>query len=436
VDHVPATVTTLSNGLRVVTQATDSPGTHIEIHVDAGSRSNAIQGAANFLHNLSISDPKLNSNLENIGSALDAEIGVDNQSYATVVPTGSDVPNAIKMLGQAITAPSTDQGIFKQVQSDILFNLDNDPRTTEEVIRERLRMSCWRDGDLGFSLFGTHGSIEQMTPAMLKEQLKIQSSPKRIVVSAAGNVNHAEIVKAAEAQFGKLVESVPIITATKPYFLGSELIYRDDEMGPTAFFSVGYRGIPVRHEYRPAFELMRQLVGQYDKFEWLVPHKVSGNRCREGISNKMNVGCADVYRTFNHCYRDTGMLGWYVECDEVAVSGAVDEMMFGFNHLSHSVTEEEIDRAKRELMIEHGQNHEDSSKLAKLNAKNMAQLDRVVPWVEWYHRIMSLNASEINHVAFERLHDEEVVVSALGPLHGHEVFFNVRRQNMMYRYGY
>ncbi|CAK0864745.1 unnamed protein product [Prorocentrum cordatum] len=63
----------------------------------------------------------------------------------------------------------------------------------------------------------------------------------------------------------------------------------------------------------------------------------------------MQVGCANEFEAFAHFYKDTGMFGFYIECDEVAVEHAVGELMFGMNLLSFSVTEEEVARGQREL---------------------------------------------------------------------------------------
>merc|ERR1712157_675709 len=67
------------------------------------------------------------------------------------------------------------------------------------------------------------------------------------------------------------------------------------------------------------------------------------------VANKMQVGCADEFEAFNHGYRDTGIFGFYIACDEVAVEHAIGELMFGCNLLSFSVTDEEVARGKREL---------------------------------------------------------------------------------------
>merc|ERR1712012_1489350 len=94
---------------------------------------------------------------------------------------------------------------------------------------------------------------------------------------------------------------------------------------------------------------MAKIIGSYKKNEGLVPGTISGNRVINSVANKMQVGCADEFEAFNRFYKDTGIFGFYIACDEVAVEHAVGELMFGANLLSFSVTDEEVERGKREL---------------------------------------------------------------------------------------
>merc|ERR1719222_678391 len=97
--------------------------------------------------------------------------------------------------------------------------------------------------------------------------------------------------------------------------------------------------------------VMASIIGRYKKGAGLVPGNISGNRVVNAVANKMQVGCADEFEAFIHFYRDTGMFGFYIACDEVAVEHAIGELMFGFNLLSFAVTDEEVERAKRELKV-------------------------------------------------------------------------------------
>lgn len=88
-----------------------------------------------------------------------------------------------------------------------------------------------------------------------------------------------------------------------------------------------------------AFMLMQAIVGSYRKHdEGLVPGKLSANTTVRNIATKMQTGCAEMFSAFNTCYRDTGLFGFYAQCDEVAVEHCVLDLMYGITALSYSVS--------------------------------------------------------------------------------------------------
>merc|ERR1712063_218137 len=162
-------------------------------------------------------------------------------------------------------------------------------------------------------------------------------------------MKHDELVKLAAASLGNVKAGAGVVGASKPYFCGAELIYRNDEMGPTAYMAVGWEGVPWRSPDAVTFMVMQHIIGSYKKGAGLVPGEISGNRVINNVANKMQVGCADEFEAFNCFYKDTGIFGFYIACDEVAVEHAIGELMFSCGLLSFSVTDEEVERAKREL---------------------------------------------------------------------------------------
>jgi processing peptidase subunit beta len=239
----------------------------------------------------------------------------------------------------------------------------------------------------------------------------------------------------AESAFGNVPAGTGAsITAEAPYFCGAELIYRNDEMGATAFVSVGYKTVPWLSGDSVAFMVMQHIIGSYKKNTGLVPGNISGNRTINAVANKMQVGCADEFEAFNCFYKDTGMFGWYAACDEVAVEHCIGELMFGVNLLSFSVTDEEVERGKRELKLAlFGGSGSTADTCAEVG-KQMLAYGRTVPAAEMILRIDAIDAEEIKRVAWQYLNDSEVAVTALGPLHGMPTYVDLRRSTTMHRY--
>ena len=68
-----------------------------------------------------------------------------------------------------------------------------------------------------------------------------------MVISAAGDIDHKELVKHVQKYFANVPtvkQQSIVVPEEKPFFCGSELIYRDDDMGPIAHVAVGFEGVP------------------------------------------------------------------------------------------------------------------------------------------------------------------------------------------------
>merc|ERR1719444_362221 len=286
-----------------------------------------------------------------------------------------DVKQGIDILADLVTAPGL--GNLAKERQAILRNLEDTPVSTRQVIDDRLHQCAFRDYSLGFSTTGPFDGIETLTEAHLQAYLQANYVAENMVIAASGAVKHEEIVAAAQAKFGSVKAGGPKQYSTKPYFCGAELIYRNDEM---------------------------------------------------------DVGCADEFETFMHFYKDTGMFGFYVACDEVAVEHAVGELMFGANLLSFSVTDEEVERAKRELKIQLFSSPTSSEASCATLGKEVLAYGRGLPAAELLFRIDGVDAQEVKRVAWKYLNDSEIAVTGLGPLHGLPSYYEMRRSNTMHRY--
>jgi processing peptidase subunit beta len=366
-----------------------------------------------------------------MGATLSVSCGREQSSYTMSVMKG-DVKQGVDILADLVTTPGL-SSLAKEKEA-ILRQLDEREVPTRAVIDDRLHTCAFRDYSLGFSAVGPFEGIGGLTEAHLKAYVDASYTAENMVVAASGPMKHEELVKLASAAFGGVKAGAPAVAAGKPYFCGAELIYRNDEMGPTAYISVGWEAVPWKSPDAVTFMVMQSIIGSYKKNTGLVPGAISGNRVINAVANKMQVGCADEFEAFTHFYKDTGMFGFYISCDEVAVEHAIGELMFGCNLLSFSVTDEEVERAKRELkckLLSAGTSAEASC--AELGQHVLAY-GRGLPAAEMMLRIEAVDAEEVKRVAWKYLNDAEISCTALGPLHGMPQFYDLRRATGMHRY--
>jgi len=438
-NQTPAVVTTLSNGVRVATKETFGEVSSVGVFLNAGVRDEtpAQAGASHLVEQLALTGTakrpkaKLETEVESMGATLNMSAGREQSSF-TMSLFNKDLKQGVDILADLVTAPAL--GNLAKEKEAILRKLEEREVPTRAVIDDRLHASAFRDYALGFSTVGPFEGIEGLNEAQLKAYVDANYTAENMVIAAAGPMKHAELVQLAQASFGGVKAGAPRPVSSKPYFCGAELLYRNDEMGPTAYIAIGFESVPWRSPDAVTFMVMQHVIGSYKKNTGLVPGTISGNRVINAVANKMAVGCADDFEAFNRFYKDTGIFGFYVACDEVAVEHAVGELMFGMNLLSYSVTDEEVERAKRELKVSLFSGPTSAEAACADLGKEMLAYGRGLPPAEMMLRIDAIDAEEVKRVAYKYLNDNEVACTGLGPLHGFPQFYDLRRATVMHRY--
>lgn len=443
--HAPTLITTLPNGMRVASQKTFDPTLTVGVWIDSGSRyeTKETNGVAHFLEHMAFKGTKkrsrvqLEQEIENMGAHLNAYTAREQTVYyAKAFPT--DLAQTVDILSDILTNSTIDESAMEIEKHVILREMEEVEKATEEVIFDRLHMAAFRDSSLSYTILGPVENIQTMKRQHLVDYIKKNYTANRMVMAAAGDVDHQQLVKLAEKHFGQIQpakESGVQAPQVKPYFCGSELIFRNDTMGPVAHVAVAFEGVAWKSPDAIAFMLMQSIIGSYRRAdEGIVPGKISANRAVNNVANKMNTGCAEMFSAFNTCYSDTGLFGFYAQCDEVAVEHCMSEIMFSIGSLSYSVTDEEVQRAKLQLKTQLLGSLDTTTAIAEDIGRQLLVYGRRIPLAEFLKRLNVIDAEEIKRVAWKYLHDAEVAVTGMGALHGMPQYMDLRRQTFWLRY--
>eukprot|EP00920_Eleutheroschizon_duboscqi_P026937 GHVT01066027.1.p1 GENE.GHVT01066027.1~~GHVT01066027.1.p1 ORF type:complete len:503 (-),score=64.18 GHVT01066027.1:808-2316(-) len=441
----PTEVTTLPNGLRVASQWTPDETATIGVYIDSGSRfeSKETNGAAHFLEHMIFKGTKrrsklqLETEIENLGAHLNAYTAREQTVYYAKA-FKKDIPQCVDILSDILTNSVLAPEAMEVEKSVILREMEEVEKSTDEIIFDRLHMTAFRDSPLGFTILGPVENIQGMKREYLVNYINTNYKADRLVIAAAGDLSHKDLVQLAEKHFGHLPRSErgkvqPL--EGKPYFCGSDLIYRDDKMGTVAHAAVGMQAVSWKSPDAITFMLMQSILGRYSKQdEGVVPGKFSGNPTVRNVCLKMTVGCAEAFSFFNTCYKDTGLFGFYAQADEVALGHCIEELVFGITSLSYSVTEEDVNRGKLSLKTQVLGALDTTTAIAEDIGRQLLVYGRRVPIAEFLRRLDAIDAEEVKRVAWKHLNDQEVAVTALGPTHGLPSLPEIRRMTSWLRY--
>ncbi|MGZ4449361.1 MAG: M16 family metallopeptidase [Nocardioides sp.] len=203
--------TVLPGGLRVISeQMAGVRSASIGVWVGVGSRDETptLHGCSHFLEHLLFKGTAERSALD-ISIALDAVGGEFNAFTAKEYTCfharvlDDDLPLAVDVLGDMITSSRiTDEDV--EAERDVILDEiamhDDDP---DDVVHNLFSEQAWGDTPLGRPIAGTEASITALTPAQVTRFYRRHYRPSTMVVSAAGNVDHAALVRMVKRSFGR-----------------------------------------------------------------------------------------------------------------------------------------------------------------------------------------------------------------------------------------
>ncbi len=344
------TRTVLPGGLRIITEA--MPGVRsasVGIWVPVGSRDEtpALAGTSHFLEHLLFKGTTGRSALD-IANAMDAVGGEFNAFtekehtcyYATVLDR--DLPLAVDIVADVVldaTMTAEDVDVERGVVLEEISMRDDDPA---DLVHDEFATALFGDVPLGRPILGTEASIHALTRRRIHGYYRRRYTADSMVVSVAGNVAHADVVRLVRRAFGGRLD--PSLGSCPPRpsangappdpTLGTAVRPDDTEQ---ANLVLGCHGLS-RHDPR------RFTVG-------VLSAALGG-----GMSSRLfqrvreERGLAYSVYSFSSGYSDAGMFGVYAGCqpgkaDEVLalVVSELDAVARG------DLTDAEIERGKGQM---------------------------------------------------------------------------------------
>ncbi|MFG3348467.1 M16 family metallopeptidase [Streptomyces sp. NPDC048018] len=203
--------TTLPGGLRIVTETLPSVRSAtfgIWAHVGSRDETPTLNGATHYLEHLLFKGTHKRSALD-ISAALDAVGGEMNAFtakeftcyYARVLDT--DLPLAIDVVCDMLTGSlilDSDVDAERGVILEEIAMTEDDPG---DVVHDLFAQTMFGDTPLGRPVLGTVDTINALTRDQIARFYKKHYDPTHLVVAAAGNVDHATVVRQVRRAFEK-----------------------------------------------------------------------------------------------------------------------------------------------------------------------------------------------------------------------------------------
>ena len=415
------TRTVLPGGLRIVTEA--MPGVRsasVGVWVPVGSRDEtpALAGTSHFLEHLLFKGTTRRSALD-IASEMDAVGGEFNAFtekehtcfYATVLDR--DLPLAIDIVSDVVldaTITAQDVDVERGVVLEEIAMRDDDPA---DLVHDEFAGALFGDVPLGRSILGTEDSIHALTRRQIHGYYKRRYATDAMVVSVAGNVDHAEVVRLVRAAFaGRLdAERGPVPPRAGPAHPphgapARPILVRPDET-EQANVVLGCRGLARHDPDRYALGVLSSALG-------------GGMSSRLFQRIREERGLAYSVYTFSSGYADTGLFGIYAGCQPGKADEVLSLILTEFAAVARGELDEaEIERGKGQMRGATVLGLEDAgSRMTRIGKSEIAYGD-VLGVDELLHRIDAVTVADVSAVAERVLHRPRCL-TVVGPFGEHD----------------
>ncbi|MEM7211055.1 MAG: pitrilysin family protein [Pseudomonadota bacterium] len=220
---------TLSNGFRIVTE--HMPGlasASLGVWVDAGTRheTRAENGIAHFLEHMAFKGTsqrtalQIAEEIEDVGGYLNAYTSRERTAYYARV-LSAEVPLALDLISDILRDPTLAENEIETERGVILQEIGQSRDTPDDIIFDWLQETAFPDQPMGRAILGPPERVRSFGKQDLRGFIDTHYRPERMILSAAGGVDHDEIVRLAEAAFGDM-QSLQAPTEQLAAYAGGE----------------------------------------------------------------------------------------------------------------------------------------------------------------------------------------------------------------------
>ncbi len=206
-------LTTLPNGLRVASRGMKSVETvAVGLYADTGSRYEPahLNGIAHLFEHMVFkgaggrSARQISEVIEDVGGDLNASTDKEGTAfYASLL--APDLALGVGIIADLVRRPHFEERHLETEKKVVRQELVEARETACDIVFEHLHSAAFPDQPLGRSVLGSEATLESITTGDLREWLATHFAPNRLILVAAGKLEHEILAELAADRFGDMV---------------------------------------------------------------------------------------------------------------------------------------------------------------------------------------------------------------------------------------
>ncbi len=401
--------TILPNGVRVLSEwvpYVDSVSVGIWVKVGSCDESRNRRGISHFVEHMLFKGThnrtarQIADEMDSLGGHLNAFTDKEFTCYYAKVLSEHRL-KALDILSDMVLNSLFDPSEIERERNVVIEEIKRHKDTPEEAVHDLMVQTLWQRHPLGNPVIGSASVVKKLTRDNIVDYVSRFYTPDAIVISAAGNVEHKELVDAVVPTFGSLTGTRRKRPA-KPAIPSAQEKYVD-RATEQVHFCLGTMGFPQDSKEKYALATIDAVLG-------------GGMSSRLFQEIRENRGLAYSIGSYSAAYKEAGLFAVYGGTSIQNLSTVLDLIYRECENIGkHSVTDEELLRAKNQIRgaLVLGQENM-SNRMGRL-AKSELYFGRIIRLEEVISNINSVTKDTVAAVASELFNGSKFAVAAIGP---------------------
>ncbi len=402
-------ITTLPNGVRVVSESvTYVQSASVGLWVGVGSRdeTDPIRGISHFIEHMLFKGTQrrtaraIADEIESRGGHLNAFTGKETTCYETRV-LAEDVPLALDILTDMFRNSLFDAEEMEREKRVVIEEIKMYEDTPEELVHDIFEQTLFEDHPLGQPIIGSDKTVSGLSRDNITGYIANQYRPDRIVVAAAGNLDHDEVVRIAERTLGDLEGTAPLRTGNTPKASGKskQVKKRDVEQ---VHFVLGTEGYSKSDKRRYSLSILNNVLGGN-----------MSSRLFQEIREKR--GLAYAIGTYGRSYQDGGYFCAYGGTSPDTYEQVLELTRKEFDNVrQNGLTDDELAKAKTQVRGAVVLGLESMNARMNRYGESLLSYGRVIPITEVLAEYEAVTHETIAEVAAQVLDESHLTLTAIG----------------------
>jgi predicted Zn-dependent peptidase len=395
----------LSNGLTVaVDPLTGAESVALGIYASVGSRSEPerLSGLAHLVEHMVFKGAggrdtrALAEVIEDVGGSLNAWTARD-QTVFHGRALARDLPLVAELIADLVRAPHFDEEHLEREKQVILSELGESVDSPDDLVHDHLFEAAFEGQAIGRSVLGHEQSVSAVTRQDCCDWLNDQFLPSRLVLSASGKVDPAEVLGLAERLFGDMEPREPPAIAPAQFTGG---VRNDQRSFEQAHWCLAFPGLPSADPNNPALALFVQALG-------------GGTSSRLFQQLREERGLAYSIYAWNHAFADTGLVGIGCAAERRQAPQSVQLARDVLAATAEGLTQAELNRARAQVEAGLLMGLETAQGRADQMARSIEVFGRILVLDELLEQIRGV-AVEDARAAGRKLLEGPVAVASVG----------------------